>query len=76
MRDRKDVHPELVIREGETVSEILAQTGANPEIDVLVLGAGSDIAGPGPLVTQLSGPSGSLPVPITIVPGNPPKSLT
>ena len=35
-----------------------------------VLGAGTDKKGPGPLVTQLSRNSGSLPVPITIVPGD------
>ncbi|MCY3996004.1 MAG: universal stress protein [Rhodobacter sp.] len=73
MRDRRNVHPELVIREGEAVSEILAQIDEDPGIDVLVLGAGSDTAGPGPLVTKLSRSSGSFPVPITIVPGNLPK---
>ena len=31
--------------------------------------AGTDKAGPGPLVTQLSRNSGNLPIPITIVPG-------
>jgi hypothetical protein len=36
----------------------------------LVLGAGNDKSGPGPLVTQLSRNSGGLPVPITIVPGD------
>ncbi|MGA1235070.1 MAG: universal stress protein, partial [Lutimaribacter sp.] len=35
-----------------------------------VLGAGTDSKGPGPLVTQLSRSAGSLPVPITIVPGD------
>ena len=38
---------------------------------VLVLGASADKKkGPGPLVTQLSRSAGSLPVPITIVPGD------
>ena len=70
MRDRQGVNPDLVIREGEAVQEILAQIEADPEIGVLVLGAGTDKSGPGPLVTQLSRSSGTLPVPITIVPGN------
>ena len=70
MRDRQNVDPELVIREGEPVPEILAQIRDDPEIGVLVLGAGTDSKGPGPLVTQLSKSSGTLPVPITIVPGN------
>ncbi|MBI1417718.1 MAG: universal stress protein [Limimaricola sp.] len=69
MRDRQHVNPELVIREGEPVNEIIAQIAADPEIGVLVLGAGNENKGPGPLVTQLSRQSGSLPVPITIVPG-------
>lgn len=69
MRDKQGVEPELVIREGEPVQEILAQVRDDPEIGVLVLGAGSDKSGPGPLVTQLSRNSGSLPMPITIVPG-------
>jgi nucleotide-binding universal stress UspA family protein len=69
MRDRQNIDPELVIREGEPVPEILAQIREDPEIGVLVLGAGSDKNGPGPLVSQLTRSSGTLPVPITIVPG-------
>ena len=70
MRDRQGIDPELVIREGEPVPEILAQVREDPEIGVLVLGAGTDKKGPGPLVTQLTKNSGSLPMPITIVPGD------
>lgn len=70
MRDRQGVDPELVIREGEPVPEILAQVSEDAEIGVLVLGAGTDSKGPGPLVTQLTKSAGSLPIPITIVPGN------
>ncbi len=70
MRDRQGVEPELVIREGQAVDEIIAQIKEDGEIGVLVLGAGTDGKGPGPLVTQLSRNSGSLPVPITIVPGD------
>lgn len=69
MRDRQGVEPELVIREGEPVAEILAQIRESPEIGVLVLGAGTDKAGPGPLVAAMSKNSGNLPIPITIVPG-------
>lgn len=69
MRDKQSVDPELVIREGEAVPEILAQIREDREIGVLVLGAGTDKKGPGPLVSQLSRASGDLPVPITIVPG-------
>ncbi len=70
MRDRQGVDPELVIREGEAVPEIIAQVQDDPEIGVLVLGAGVDKKGPGPLVAQLTRNSGSLPIPITIVPGD------
>ncbi len=69
MRDRQGVEPDLVIREGEPVTEILDLIREDPTIGVLVLGAGTDKSGPGPLVTQLSKSSGSLPIPITIVPG-------
>ena len=70
MRDRQGINPELVVREGESVAEILAQVSKDPEIGVLVLGAGVDKNGPGPLVSQLTKNPGSLPMPITIVPGN------
>ena len=70
MRDKQGVDPELVIREGEPLPEIIAQIRDDPDIGVLVLGAGSDKKGPGPLVSQLSRSSGSLPIPITIVPGD------
>ncbi|MEC7298277.1 MAG: universal stress protein [Pseudomonadota bacterium] len=70
MRDRQGIDPELVIREGEAVAQILAQIKADPEIGVLVLGAGTEKSGPGPLVSQLARASGSLPVPITNVPGD------
>ncbi|MEM8692373.1 MAG: universal stress protein [Pseudomonadota bacterium] len=70
MRDKQHVDPELVIREGQPVDQIIAQVNEDPEIGVLVLGAGTDKKGPGPLVTQLSRSAGSLPIPITIVPGD------
>jgi hypothetical protein len=52
------------------MSEILSQIREDPEIGVLVLGAGTDKSGPGPLVTALSRQAGSLPIPLTIVPGD------
>ena len=70
MRDRQGVNPELVIREGEPLTEIISVVRERPEIGILVLGAGTDKSGPGPLVTQLSRNSGNLPCPITIVPGD------
>ncbi|TDK42260.1 universal stress protein [Antarcticimicrobium luteum] len=70
MRDKQNVDPELVIREGQPVDEIIAQVQDDPSIGVLVLGAGTGRKGPGPLVTQLTKTAGSLPIPITIVPGD------
>ena len=70
MREKHNVEPELVIREGEVVNEILAQINDDAEVDILILGAGTDRKGPGPLVSQLSKSSGTLVVPIVIVPGN------
>ena len=70
MRDRQGINPSLVIKEGEVVPEILAQISEDPEIGILVLGASTDKNGPGPIVTQLSKNAGSLPIPITVVPGD------
>jgi nucleotide-binding universal stress UspA family protein len=70
MRDRQGINPELVIREGEPVAEIIAQIRDDPRIGVLVLGAGTGPKGPGPLVTALTRQAGTLSVPITIVPGD------
>ncbi|MEI4470978.1 universal stress protein [Frigidibacter sp. MR17.24] len=70
MRDRQGIDPSLIVREGEAVTEILATIAEDPEIGILVLGAGTDKSGPGPLVTQMSRNSGSLPCPMTVVPGD------
>jgi nucleotide-binding universal stress UspA family protein len=69
MRDRQGVNPQLVIREGDPVQQILALVRDDPEIGVLVLGASAEKSGPGPIVTAMTRAAGSLPVPITIVPG-------
>ncbi|MDG2355364.1 MAG: universal stress protein [Paracoccaceae bacterium] len=63
--------PELIIREGDKVTEVLAQVQEDPEVGIIVLGAGISSEGPGPLVTQLvARQGGTLPVPVTIVPGS------
>ncbi len=69
MRERHKIEPELVIREGDIVSEILAQVKEDAQIGVLVLGAGAEKSGPGPIVSQLIRAASTLPVPMTIVPG-------
>ncbi len=69
MRDRQGIDPELVIREGEPMIEILEQIRADTDIGLLVLGAGAEKSGPGPLLSQLTKNYGNLPIPLTIVPG-------
>ncbi|WP_417241896.1 universal stress protein [Celeribacter sp.] len=69
MRDRQGIDPELVIREGEAVHEILSQIKEDPGIGVLVLGAGTEKHGPGPLIAAMTKQAGFLPIPMTLVPG-------
>ncbi|MEV8465791.1 universal stress protein [Fluviibacterium sp. DFM31] len=70
MRDKQGVDPTLVIREGDLFKEVLAQIRDNPEIGVLVLGAGTEKSGPGPLVSQMTKYAAQVPIPFTVVPGN------
>ena len=71
MQKVEGVTPTLAIREGEAAKEIIAHIKDDPEIGVLVLGAGTKGDGPGPLVTELAGRrAGEMPVPITVVPGS------
>ncbi len=69
MQKKYGIVPQLAIREGHAVEEILGQINDDKEIGVLVLAAGTSRDGPGPLVSRLSRTSGTLPIPITIVPG-------
>jgi nucleotide-binding universal stress UspA family protein len=65
------IDPELVVREGKTVPEILRLVNEDPTVHVLVLGAGSGTEGPGPLVSSFSGQLlATMPIPLTIVPGH------
>ena len=71
VNDVAGVMPALYVREGSPDDEILKLIEEEPRISVLVLGAGTDKKGPGPLVTSLAGKmSGKFPIPITVVPGN------
>ncbi len=68
----ENVACEEIIREGAKGEEIRKLIDEDEDIAVLVLGASTDAAGPGPLVSSLatSGNIGSFPIPITIVPGS------
>jgi len=71
MEKREGITPTLSVREGDKVDAVLEHIRSDPEIGVLVLGAGTDKTGPGPLVSALTGRRMSdLRVPITIVPGS------
>lgn len=62
--------PSLYVREGKPAETLLALIEEEPRISILVLGAGTDKKGPGPLVSSIGGKmSGKFPIPITIVPG-------
>lgn len=71
MEKREGIIPKLVIREGDSVDCVLEHIVSDPEIGIVVLGAGTEQSGPGPIVTALTGRRmGELRVPITIVPGS------
>ena len=63
--------PVLYVREGDRRAELFDLIAEEPSISILVLGAGIDKRGPGPLIEALTGKYvGQVRVPITIVPGN------
>lgn len=71
VRTLSGVIPEFAIREGEKREEVLAQLRDDPDIGLLVLGAGVDTEGPGPLVQAMTNKYvAKLRVPVTVVPGN------
>lgn len=71
MEKREGITPKLAIREGDKVDCVLEHIRENPQIGVLVLGAGTGNDGAGPLVTALTGRRLSeLTIPLTIVPGS------
>ena len=67
----EDVVTEEAIREGPKAEQIVKAIMEDEDIGILVLGAATDVKGPGPLVASLAAgkQAGSFPVPITIVPG-------
>jgi nucleotide-binding universal stress UspA family protein len=71
VRNWSSIEPQLAVREGVRAEEIVKLIEEDEDIAVLVLAAGADKEGPGPLVSALAGKaSGTFPVPITIVPGS------
>lgn len=70
MRSRPGVEPELVIREGDTAEELLAQITEDGEIGVVVLGLSSDKSSTNPVLTRLMRDPTALPCAISLVPGD------
>lgn len=62
------IEPELALREGKMVDQILALIEHDQDIAILVLGAGNSKEGPGPLVTSIAGKAATFPIPVTVVP--------
>lgn len=58
--------PETHIKEGQRVEQITQLIAEDATISTLVLAAGTDAGGPGPLVTQFAA---GFHIPVTIVPG-------
>jgi nucleotide-binding universal stress UspA family protein len=70
VRRHSSVEPEPVIREGAMAQQITDLIEADEDIAILVLAAGTDKEGPGPLVSSIAGKlAATFPVPITVVPG-------
>jgi len=64
------IDAERVIREGISAEEILKLIEEDEDILFLVLAAGTQKEGPGPLVTNLCKTAGTFPIPVVIVPGH------
>jgi nucleotide-binding universal stress UspA family protein len=70
MRSRPKVEPELIIREGDPAEQLLAVIEEDGEIGIVVLGLSGENGAQNPVLNRMLRDAGSLPCPITIVPGN------
>lgn len=68
VRETIGIEPELVIREGAPASEIHRLIEEDQDIAILVLAAGNNKEGPGPLVASVAGKGAAFPIPVTVVP--------
>jgi nucleotide-binding universal stress UspA family protein len=64
------ITPDRAIRDGDKAQEILALIDDDEDVAILVLAAGLEIEGPGPLVGTIGKSAGTFPIPVTIVPGH------
>ena len=71
VRKISSVEPEQVIREGNRADEVIKLIDEDSDVAILVLAAGVEKEGPGPLVSAIAGKAaGTFAIPITIVPGH------
>lgn len=63
-----NIHAEQVVREGPKSQEIIGLIEDDRDIALLILAAGNDNDGPGPLVSSIAGNTASFPIPVTVVP--------
>lgn len=69
-REKANVDPELVVREGITTEEIAKLIEEDRDIAILVLAAGADKEGPGPLVSSIAKAGSGFSIPVTVVPSD------
>lgn len=67
-RERANIDPETVVREGVTRDEVLALIEEDKDIAQLVLAAGDSKEGPGPLVASVAGRGAAFPIPVLVLP--------
>ena len=65
-----NITPDRVIREGNTVEQLVQLIDEDADIGILAVAAGTGAEGPGPLVTHLAKNAGTFPIPVAIVPGH------
>lgn len=68
VRENPGIEAELIVREGNRVQEITKLIEEDQDIAVMVLAAGANSEGPGPLVQSIAGRNTAFPIPVTIIP--------
>ncbi|MGI9366497.1 MAG: universal stress protein [Rhizobiaceae bacterium] len=62
------ITPELIIREGKPAAAIESLIEDDHDIALMILAAGDNSDGPGPLVSAIAGSGGAFSIPVTVVP--------
>jgi nucleotide-binding universal stress UspA family protein len=68
VRQKVGIEAELVVREGKPSDEIHRLIEEDQDIAILVLAAGANKDGPGPLVSAVAGKGTGFSIPVTVVP--------